>query len=521
MTSRPTDTEPTVPMEGEGSGGTEGAATPTRDPTTPSGSGSGSGDRAEPVPVAATPPEDVDTEQLDTEHVDTEHVGSIWAAEHRALTVGLVLTITLVAFESLAVATIMPEVKNDLGGLSLYGWVFSGFFLASLVGIVLTGQMADRRGLALPFGLGLAFFTIGLVTGGAAQSMPMLVAGRVAQGFGAGAIPAVAYAAIGRGLPGPLRPVMFATMSTAWVVPGLIGPAVASAVEHVWTWRVVFLGLLPFVAAATVMTIPALAALDRTNPTRRQPLDRRRLFRVVILVVGVGAVLATADVPVAVAVGLVVVGLPGAVWAFGVLQPPGTARLAAGVPATVAVRGLITWAFFAGDAYVSLAIVDGRGAATWVAGLALSAGAVSWTVGAWVQARVIERLGPRRLVGIGMTILAIGITVMLVSLASLPLGVSILAWGVAASGMGLSYPTLSVTVLAMAAPGEEGAASSALQLSDTLGQAVGTGIGGGIITIAGAQGWTALTGTSIVFTMALVVAVIGAFASRRLPARVA
>lgn len=435
------------------------------------------------------------------------------------MTIGLVLTVTLVAFESLAVATIMPAVEKDLGGLHLYGWVFSGFFLTSLIGIVVTGQLADRRGLAFPFGLGLACFATGLIVGGAAQSMPMLIAGRLAQGFGAGAIPAVAYAAIGRGMPGSLRPVMFATMSTAWVVPGLIGPAVASAVEHVWTWRVVFLGLLPFVATAALMAIPALITLDRANPTGHEPLDHRRLWRVGVLVAGVGAVLAAPDLGVGIAVVGVVVGLPAAAWAFTVLQPPGTTRLAPGVPATVAVRGLLTWAFFGGDAYVSLALVDGRGAPTWVAGISLSIAAVAWTVGSWIQARVVERLGPRRVVGIGMGIVTVGIVVMFVSLAELALGAPVVAWGIAAAGMGLAYPTLSVTVLALAAPGSEGAASSALQLSDVLGQAIGTGLGGGIIAIAASQGWSSSSATKLVYVMAFAVALGGALASRRLPAR--
>jgi MFS family permease len=442
---------------------------------------------------------------------------SIWAAQRRALTVGLVLTITLVAFESLAVATVMPEVEDTLGGLGWYGWVFSGFFLASLVGIVLTGQMADRRGLALPFGLGLAFFTVGLIVGGAAPSMPVLVAGRLAQGFGAGAIPAVAYAAIGRGLPGALRPAMFATLSTAWVVPGLIGPAVASLVEHVWSWRVVFLGLVPFVVLAAAMTLPALAALDRAATATNEPLDRVRIFRVVVLVFGVGALFAAVDLPFIVGVALGVAGLVGAVWAFRLLQPPGTMRMAPGIPATVTVRGLLTWAFFAGDAYVSLAMTDGRGAETWVAGMALSAGAVCWTLGSWTQARLIGRLGPRRLVGVGMSIVAVGLAAMLLSLAHLPLAACIVAWGVAASGVGLSYPTLSVTVLGLATPGEEGAASAALQLSDTLGTAVGTGIGGAIIAIADTRNWAVLSSTTVVYVMALMMALTGVLASRRLP----
>jgi len=70
----------------------------------------------------------------------------VWAPGRRRLTVALVLTITLVAFESLAIATVMPVVADDLGGLGLYGWVFSGFFLGSLLGIVLAGRAADRRG---------------------------------------------------------------------------------------------------------------------------------------------------------------------------------------------------------------------------------------------------------------------------------------------------------------------------------------------------------------------------------------
>ena len=108
----------------------------------------------------------------------------------RGLTVGLVLNVTFVAFEALAIATIMPLVADDLGGIELYGWVFSAFLLANLVGIVVAGEFADRFGPALPFGAGLALFAVGLLIGGLAPSMPVLVAARAVQGLGAGAIPA-------------------------------------------------------------------------------------------------------------------------------------------------------------------------------------------------------------------------------------------------------------------------------------------------------------------------------------------
>jgi len=168
----------------------------------------------------------------------------------RGLTIGLVLNVTFVAFEALAVATIMPLVAQDLSGLTLYGWVFSAFLLADLAGIVVAGELADRHGPGVPFGIGLVLFVVGLLAGGLAPAMPVLVAARAIQGFGAGAIPAAAYVVIGRTFPEALRPRMFAILSTAWVVPGIAGPALAAFVGDHVGWRWVFLGLLPLVVTA-------------------------------------------------------------------------------------------------------------------------------------------------------------------------------------------------------------------------------------------------------------------------------
>src|SRR5712691_5662612 len=174
--------------------------------------------------------------------------GGLWAADRRALTGGLVLTITFVASEALAVVTVMPVVARDLGGLRLYGWVFSAFMLGTVIGIVAAGREADRRGPVVPYVAGLLLFGAGLTVAGLAPSMPVLVVGRVLQGLGAGAMPAVAYVAIGRSLPERLRAQMMAVLSTAWVAPGLAGPALSAEIARLFGWRWVFLGLLPFVA---------------------------------------------------------------------------------------------------------------------------------------------------------------------------------------------------------------------------------------------------------------------------------
>lgn len=444
--------------------------------------------------------------------------GGLWAPRRRRLTVGLVLTVTLVAFESLAISTVMPLVSRDLGGLSLYGWVFSGFFLGSLVGIVLAGQAADRRGTMAPYVLGLALFAGGLLIGGLAPSMALLVVGRVVQGLGAGAIPAVAYTSVGRVIPAALRPRMFAVFASAWVIPGLLGPAAASAIAAALGWRAVFLALLPLVAVAVAMTAPAL---DRRPPAGGAAAAGDRRPRALQLVAGVALVLIAAGDPRAPLAALeLAVGVPLALAAFLRLVPPGTVRLAPGMPAAVMTRGMLTFAFFGVDAYVSLTFVEVRGQPAWVAGAALTAAALWWTTGAWIQQRLVARAGPRALVTAGFAGVAAGVVGMIGAIDRLPLWPAVAVWSVAGLGMGLAYASLSVTVLGAAAPGQEGAASASLQLTDVLGVALGTGVGGACVTAGAARGWPPGASLDLAFAVMLAMAVCGLGAARRLPRRV-
>ncbi len=445
----------------------------------------------------------------------------VWAPARRRLTTGLVLTITLVAFEALAIATIMPVVSDDLGGLGLYGWVFSGFFLGNLLGIVLAGEAADRRGTRAPFLAGLILFSLGLVIGGSAQSMPMLVAGRVAQGVGAGVIPAVAYTSVGRGYPPELRPRVFAVFSSAWVVPGLVGPAAASAIERWSSWRVVFLALLPMVVVAAAMTLPALSGRPPAGepgfPAVTSSRGRRR--DAVVLVAGVALVLGGLGAhQVALTVALVVAGALPAAWAFVRLVPTGTVALRRGMPAAVGVRGILTFAFFGTDAYVSLAMTAARDQPTWVAGAALTGATLAWTAGAWIQQRLVGERGPAWLVRRGFAVLALGIAGLLVAVySSVPVAVGIAAWTVAGLGMGLAYAPLSVTVLGTAAPGQEGSASASLQLTDVLGVSLGTGLGGVFVALGDGRAWDTSSSLSLAFAVTLAVAVAGMLAARHLP----
>src|SRR6266511_2703006 len=379
----------------EGSGEPQGGAPVGRE-------GSGRG-----VPEAVDPPE-------------VAAAGGLLAPSHRGLTVGLVLTITLVAFEALAVITILPAIKDDLDGISLYGWATSAFQLGVMVGIVVAGGQADRRGPVPPFLAGIALFAVGLVVGGLAPTMLVLVLGRGLQGLGAGAVPAVAYAVIGRSFPEALRPRVFAVLSTAWVLPGLVGPAAM-----------------------------ALPSLRRIGPPARPVSPAGRLGKAVAVAAGAGLVLAglSSRSPLAggalVAAGLLVGLLP-----LRRLLPPGTLVARPGLPVAVLSRGLLTFAFFGADTYVPLAITAVRHQSTAVASVAVTAATLSWTAAAWVQERKASTWPGRRLIRAGFLIVAAGIALELAALfAGVPVAVGVAGWAVGGFGIGLAYSPVSLIVL--------------------------------------------------------------------------
>ncbi|HEY1668681.1 MAG TPA: MFS transporter [Trebonia sp.] len=442
--------------------------------------------------------------------------GGIWAPAQRPLTVGLVLAVTFVAFEALAVATILPVVGRQLGDLRLYGWVFSAFLLASLIGIVLAGTLADRVPLRRPMLAGLALFSLGLIIGGTAQDMVVLVVGRAVQGLGAGVVPAVAYVAISRCYAEESRPRMFAVLSTAWVVPGLIGPGIAALVAAAVGWRWVFLGLLPLVIAAGVLVVLAL----RHVPPPASPGTAAVPYLAALgVAAGAGTLLASLSSGVAlVAAAGSIAG--GALLAVSMrrLTPPRYLSARPGLSVTILSRSLLTCCFFAGDAYVPYAIVTVRHAPTTLAALALTASTLAWTAGSWVQARYIARWGPRRLVRPGECLVAIGLGAMcVVLLPSVPPALAIVAWALAGAGIGTAYSPLSVTTLDRAAAGEEGRATSALQLCDVLGQALGTGVAGAIVAAASRIGHG--PAVALAFSFAIAVALIGVIVGAWLPSQ--
>lgn len=444
-----------------------------------------------------------------------------WSRGNRLLTAGLVFMVTVTAFEGLAVPTVLPKTLDEFGGLALYGWAFAGFFLAQLVGITVAGMEADRRGAIAPLLVGALLFAAGLLVSGLAPGMAWVVAGRVIQGLGAGAIFAIVYVIIGRGYDAAARPLMIAIISSAWVLPGLVGPGIAGYVAEAASWRWTFLALVPWLPLAALLVS---RPMSRMSPLPGEPVVAGAAAAVVDalrLAAGAGLVLGALTVGnLLLGLTMAVIGIVLAISPLRRVLPPGALVAAPGRGAAVAVVALVSLTFLGAEAFVPLAVASVRNAGTVAGGLALTAAAVTWASGSWLQARFAARGSRTWLLVVGAMLIGLGIGIeAAIPVSSLPVWVAAAAWAVAGLGMGLAYSTATLVVIETAEPGAEGAAAAGAQLANTLGVAIGTGLAGAVV----AFGYIGLGGLAPAITVAdlLLVVICGAtvLIARRVPDR--
>jgi MFS family permease len=200
------------------------------------------------------------------------------------------------------------------------------------------------------------------------------------------------------------------------------------------------------------------------------------------------------------------------------LLPPGTLRGAPGLPATILSRGLLTFAFFGADAYVTLTITTVRHHSTLMAGAVVTASTLAWTAGSWLQARLNQQWEGARLVRTGLLLILAGTAGMAWQLRpGVPVWEAFVAWSVAGFGMGLSYAPTSLMMMRAAPSGREGWASASLNLADVLGIALGVGVGGAAVAAVSRGSQPIAGGVVIAFAAAALAAVLALVVARRLP----
>ncbi len=417
--------------------------------------------------------------------MDSNAPSGLFDRAHRRTTAGLLMLITFIAFEAMAVGTAMPTALAELDGLAWYGWPFSAFLVASVVGMVVGGDIGDRRGprVALPWGVGL--FAAGLLAAGLAGTMGVFVAGRAVQGLGAGVIIVLLYVIAGQAYEPALRPRLFGVFSTAWVVPALVGPVVAGLVTTHASWRLVFLGLLPLIAVGLVLVLSAARAFSA--PTTGAPIaSRGRPWWAVLAGLGVAALQYAGQRLDGPAVLLAVAGVVALALGLRRLLPAGTPRASRGLPAVVAARGLLAGAFFGVEVLLPLVLTAVHGYGPIAAGVPLTAGALGWALASNVQGRFPD-LPRERLLRIGFLVLAAGLAAtVLAAVPALGGWPAYLSWAVAGLGMGLGMPSVGVLLLDQSPEHRRGADSAALQISDVTASALCVGVAGVLVAAAAA-----------------------------------
>ncbi|WP_245641802.1 MFS transporter [Nonomuraea candida] len=453
---------------------------------------------------------------LDAPHRST----GIFGPEYRTATLGMLLVVTLIAFEGMSVGVVMPDISKDLDALGLYGLSFSAFLIASLFMNVVAGLWSDRRGYPVPFMSGVVLFAAGMALAGAASSSEMFLVARAVQGLGGGAAIVALYVMIARVYAVEVRPKAFAAISAAWVVPAMVGPSVAGFVGSQWGWRYVFYGIVPLVVPALVMLVPALrmGASGEVRPgtgARSKPVAMT--LAATATAGGAGLLLHGVDrlhtnaLP---AAAETVAGL--ALLGYGLyrLLPPGALRFSRGLPTTVLMRGFFSAAFFGVNAYIPLALQEVKHFDTTASGIALTTGALGWSAGSWLQSRRTGEPYKRIRLSAGLLTVAI-VACLLCVLPGVSGWIAVPAWILAGFGMGFGMTTVSVTAMRQSPVHEQGANSAALSVSDQLGSALTIGFGGALVNVIGHSSGQIATGFLVISALMAAIALSAALLAVR------
>ncbi len=331
--------------------------------------------------------------------------------ERRRATAAVLLGLVVSAFETTVVTTAMPTLTAELHGRALYAWVFTGFLLASTLGVLLGGRLSDRLGRRTTFVGGMGLFLLGSVLCGFSISVPMLVVFRVLQGLGAGAVQPTTLTISSDLYTLEERAAIQSLFTGAWGLASVIGPVVGGLLTEHLGWRSVFWVNVP----VGLLAVALLRGAYRDPP--RRDVRRFELGGPVLGALSMAGVLLALErtaLPAGLGV-LAILGAAAAAWAFlrqqrrseDPLVPPAVLAdrtVRAGLLGGLASGGVL----YTLSAYVPLWMMSHGGHSALGAGVALVPLLTGWALGSSFGVKLLLRGGLRASAGVGFLLAAIG-----------------------------------------------------------------------------------------------------------------
>lgn len=395
------------------------------------------------------------------------------------------LSVFLASVEGTVVATAMPTIVGQLGGLSIYSWVFAIYMLTSTTTVPIYGKLSDVLGRKRVYVGSMALFLLGSLLCGQARSMEQLVIFRAVQGLGAGGILPLVFTIIGEVFTLEQRARMQGLVSGVWGVSSVIGPLIGGFLVDQVSWQWVFyINVPPILLASLLVWFSWRDTAHENRP--RHSLD---IAGTVLLISGVLTLL----------IGLEELGTPLAPWLIGAsvlllatmivverraadpILPLGLFRDRLFL--VTILHGILSgWAMFGSLNFVPLFVQGVLGTSATQAGITLTPMSLSWTVASVLGSHLLLRVGYRSLTLVGMVLLTAGCLLMT------RIGINtsqveiMLYMAMMGAGMGLSIPAFLIAVQTRVDKRDMGAATSTVQFSRSIGGTLGVSVLGVVLS---------------------------------------
>ena len=400
------------------------------------------------------------------------------------------IALFLGALDALIVSAAMPSIVTDLGGMTLYSWVYSAYFLARAVSLPVFGKLADRYSTRRLFLFSISVFLLASIAAGAAPSMFILIGARVFQGIGSGGIFALVYIVLSDISPPEERGKTLSLASSVWGISSIIGPTLGGVIVTYTSWRWIFFINVP-------LGLLSLATIGRYLHQQARIPKKVRLDLAGIVCLS-GFILSFLTI--------FIIGGRDYGWLSNeILGLAALSTLFAGLFIVIEKRAsdpvldlrfftrpvfalangaafFASFAIFSLFAYVPLFIEGALAKSPMQVGVTMLAMSFGWSVGSLALGRFIDGTGSRLAAIYGGLILVMSSAAMLFFSPQTSLLVCFVVFFLA--GLGMGFVTLSTLLLVQGdlAQVNLGVATSFHQFSRTLGGTIGVGICGGVVT---------------------------------------